>query len=157
MTIEYIKNGDLFQSGCEALVNPVNCVGIAGKGLALEFRNRYPDYFSNYRWQSEVFRLSPGWVNLFPLFGDSNPRAILSFATKDHWHEPSQIKWIEWGLNTLCPLLERRGIKSVAVPALGCGLGSLKWEEVRPLMEQAFSQYPDILFKVYEPLETTGH
>jgi O-acetyl-ADP-ribose deacetylase (regulator of RNase III) len=154
MTIEFVK-GDLFESGCEALVCPVNTKGRMGKGLALEFRNRYPNYYSNYQWQCQTFKLRPGWVNLFPLFDveGGNPRSILSFATKDHWQNPSRLEWIEEGLKILCFLAERRGIKSIAVPALGSGLGSLNWQDVRPLMVEAFERLPDVLWKIYEPLE----
>jgi O-acetyl-ADP-ribose deacetylase (regulator of RNase III) len=160
MTIEYIKNGDLFESGCEGLVCPVNTKGKMGKELALEFRNRYPAYFKDYQWRCEVGDLKPGGVCCYfhSFFKHKGPTLIFSLATKDHWYNPSKLEWVESGCLSLVKLLNNqyRDIKSIAIPALGAGLGGLDWQQVKPLMEQAFSQCPDILFKIYEPLETTG-
>jgi O-acetyl-ADP-ribose deacetylase (regulator of RNase III) len=160
MTIEYIKNGDLFESGCEALVNPVNCVGVMGAGLALEFKKRFPAYFEDYSWACRHHWLGVGYVTYYFLGKTRCPKLIISFPTKDHWRDKSELWFIKKGLANLSYdlsfMMLAEPIKSVAVPALGCGLGGLAWCEIKPLMEQAFSQCPDILFKVYEPLEITG-
>jgi O-acetyl-ADP-ribose deacetylase (regulator of RNase III) len=148
--IEFVE-GDLFESGCEALVNPVNCIGVMGKGLALQFKQRYPRYFTNYKWQCDKGLFYPGRVFLYTLMRNSNPLFVISVATKDHWRNPSKLEWVENGLKDLCEVLVLRNVKSVAVPALGAGLGGLPWMNVKPLMAAVFSKHPDILFKVYEP------
>jgi O-acetyl-ADP-ribose deacetylase (regulator of RNase III) len=160
MTIEFVK-GDLFESGCEALVCPVNTKGRMGKGLALEFRNRYPEYFKDYRWRCDngymkIGRVDVWTIGFFLVPPEEIPgmKFIFSFPTKLHWRDKSELSFIESGLEDLIRLLTRKPyVKSVAVPALGSGLGQLNWQDVKPLMVEAFERLPDVLFKIYEPLE----
>lgn len=134
--------GSLFDSGADALVVPVNCVGVAGKGLALEFKEQFPEWFDEYR---EHCRRNLIWIGHCFVhrrrccFGSLS---IIDFPTKDHWRSRSTLNSIERGLNEqyngLRAVLNRHtSIASVAVPALGCGLGGLDWKDVRPLIEEA--------------------
>lgn len=141
-------DGDLFESGADALVNTINCVGVAGKGVALEFRNRYPKWFIDYK--QECRRgIRPGDVWPWHTGTDFPPRYILNFATKDHWRNPSKLVWIEEGLNNLAQKLTLLDINSVAVPALGCSNGGLSWISVAPLFRVLESHPCEIL--VYRP------
>jgi O-acetyl-ADP-ribose deacetylase (regulator of RNase III) len=152
MTIEFVK-GDLFESGCEALVNPVNCRGVMGKGIALQFKERFPAYFKEYHLACRDNQLWPGLVCFHYNKAKTNPQVIISFPTKDHWKNKSELRFIKKGLDNLAVHVAGCKIKSVAVPALGCGEGGLSFKEVKPLMVTAFEKWPDVLFKIYEPLE----
>lgn len=152
MTIEFVQ-GNIFDSGAEALVNPVNCVGVMGKGLAAEFKRRYPAYFAYYRGICENKNLKPGGVFVYQQPSYQLHKYIISFATKNHWKDPSKFFDIRVGIPLLIVKLVTNKIKSVAVPALGCGLGGLEWSEVKALMTHWFSGCPTIYFKIYEPLE----
>lgn len=153
MSIEYVS-GDLFQSGAEALVNPVNCVGVMGKGLALQFKERFPSNFDVYKSVCErngvkLGRMlvcdysssrvvSASWGSVIPC-GDGTralPRCIINFPTKGHWRDKSELRHIEAGLVSLSQCIKDEGIHSIAVPPLGCGLGGLNWYDVRPLIER---------------------
>jgi O-acetyl-ADP-ribose deacetylase (regulator of RNase III) len=150
--------GNLFEADAEAYVNAVNCKGVMGAGIALEFKNRYPGYFEDYRKVCRKGLLHPGgilpWVKPYDWtlrHNDSRPRYILSFATKGDWRFPSQEHWIGEGLFNLVREIEELGIKSVAMPAVGCGHGGLRWDNVRCMVEFAFRQVPDIRVLLYEP------
>lgn len=126
--------GDLLESDCAALVNPVNCVGVTGKGLALQFKRTFPNNDAAYRtacWQGIV---RPGRVLPVATMAAGRSLLIINFPTKRHWRAPSKLADIDAGLIDLRRELEDRAIASVAVPALGCGLGGLAWEDVRPLI-----------------------
>lgn len=127
-----IGAGDLFESGCSTLVNAVNCRGAMGAGIAREFRRRYPAMYEDYR-----RRCRRGEIRLgrpYPWPGQESPPAVLNFPTKDDWREPSRLAPISEGLAWLRRHYRDWGIASLAVPALGCGLGGLRWEEVRPVL-----------------------
>lgn len=146
-------SGSIFDADVQALVNPVNCVGIAGKGLAAEFKRRYPDNHRSYVAACKDKRLRPGRV-LCCLVRDSTPsglRTIANFATKDHWRAKSDLAWIERGLRSLVETAEGLNIRSIAIPALGCGLGGLLWDDVRPLIEAAANEMPDVRVVVFPP------
>ena len=145
MSIEY-SDGDIFKSGCQALVCPVNCVGVMGKGLALEFKKRWPWYYEDYKLGCSRGYLKIGKVRHFRQEGGPT---LISFPTKMHWRDKSLIFSVKLGLVDLKGWFTRHGTvgakpgtvgakppKSIAVPALGCGLGGLKWEEVKPLIEK---------------------
>lgn len=124
--------GDIFASECAILVNPVNCVGVMGKGLALKFKQRYPAMFGQYKRDCADLLYRPGEVRIVwseNSFGIG--RRICNFATKDHWREPSKVEWIEIGLKGLKTKLHG---SSVALPMIGCGLGGLRWVDVEPLV-----------------------
>ena len=130
--------GNLFDAGCEALVNPVNCVGVMGKGLALQFKQRFPDNYLSYRTACENGAIRPGQCHVFENDPQHMPRWIVNFPTKRHWRDPSRLEDIAAGLDTLVGLVRRHGMKSLAVPPLGCGLGGLPWPTVRTLMLDSF-------------------
>lgn len=144
--IEYLK-GNLFESVAGTLVNPVNCRGVMGKGLALEFKRRWPEMYQEYRkyCQTEDFRV--GRPMLF--LGDAHT-SILCFPTKDDWRAPSTLAIIEAGLRGLHEFDSANFSTGIAFPALGCGLGGLKWPVVKPLFEKYLGDWP-IGIEVYEP------
>ena len=142
-------HGDIFAQPAEAIVNPVNCVGVAGAGLALQFRRRHPDAFQAYRRACAEHRLRPGRIFLFDT-GRATPRWIAHFPTKRHWRDPSAIGDIEAGLRGLAATLAGHGIRSVAIPPLGCGLGGLDWRAVRPLVTACLADMPGTVI-VLEP------
>lgn len=145
--VRYIQNGSLFESKAEAIVNPVNCRGVMGKGIALEFKHRFPDCFHPYKKACDEGQLVPGVVLLVPpvistpLFSETRP-AIVLFPTKDHWRDRSRIEWIEAGLAHLKERYQQWGLRSIAMPQVGCGLGGLPWEGVQPIIEQYFADEP---------------
>lgn len=142
-----IRTGNLFDSAAEALVNPVNCKGIAGAGLALEFRNRFPENFTLYERACRRGLVRVGEVFAVAIVGGET---ILNFPTKDDWRKPSRLSWIVAGLTDLRNKIINSGARSVAVPALGCGLGGLSWGEVFPEIERALADLPAEIF-VYPP------
>ena len=148
--IEFVK-GDLFESGCEALVNPVNCVGISGKGLALEFKKRFPANFDAYAHACKQRNIGPGLPFVFDTGTASYPWYIVNFPTKRHWREASQLGDIESGLKALKGIIRQRMIESIALVPLGCGLGGLSWDDVRPLIALILADSPGVRIAVYEP------
>lgn len=129
------KQGDIFNSTCEALVNPVNCNGVAGKGLAFYFRLNFPDNFTYYKDICKSHKLFPGKVLLYYYENNKdNKKYIVNFPTKLNWWEPSKYEYIEKGMEDLIFNIVKYNISSIAIPALGCGLGSLSWETVRPII-----------------------
>lgn len=141
--IRFIENSNLFDSDADALVNPVNCKGIMGKGLAREFSKRFPECLPPYKQACVVGNLVPGvllYVKLTiqPDFFSTPRPGVILFPTKNHWKDPSRSEWIEQGLQYLKNNYQSWGIKSVAMPQIGCGLGGLKWEVVRPIIEKVF-------------------
>jgi O-acetyl-ADP-ribose deacetylase (regulator of RNase III) len=145
--------GNLFETKAEALINAVNCVGVMGKGIALQFKQKFPaDYFNAYKLACQTGELAIGSVQVYELKNaQTNPRYIINFPTKRHWREQSRIEYIEGGLQSLIEAVERYKIKSIAMPALGCGLGGLDYEEVKPLIEKAFSDLPKVEVLLFVP------
>ena len=141
--------GDIFESGAAALVNPVNCVGVMGKGLALEFKKRFPRNFECYNDACAVGMLRPGKVHVVPAWSEAHPHYIINFPTKRHWRDRSRIEDIEAGLADLVRVIDEYAIDSVAVPALGCGLGGLVWSEVRQRILDAATLIPEVEVIVY--------
>lgn len=130
--IVYRKKGDLLGSKMQALINTVNCVGVMGKGIAFAFKQRYPDMFKEYQ-----ARCKRGAVKIGePYVYQSGNRKIINFPTKKHWKNPSQIAYVEEGLQYLAAHLKEWGITSMAIPPLGCGNGGLNWKDVQPLIEK---------------------
>ena len=148
--IKYIK-GDIFTAKTQAIVNPVNCVGVMGKGLALKFKQKYPDCFISYQKECSEGRIVLGKVFVF----DNKtkcPRYILCFPTKDHWRDSSILDNIERGMNNLVfSVFLDYNINSIAIPALGCGLGGLLWSEVKPIIHKYMSKF-NIKTLIYEPI-----
>lgn len=130
-------SGNLLDSGAEALVNPVNCVGIMGRGLALQFKKAHPDNCEAYVKACRGAAVKPGKMFIQEVYGSAPRKYIINFPTKRHWREKSRLEDIRDGLDALASDIRRLGINSVAVPMLGCGLGGLDWSRVRPLVEEA--------------------
>lgn len=150
--IELVQ-GNIFDADVEALVNPVNCVGVMGKGLALQFKNRFPENFEFYESMCDYHRLWPGKMLLSFLKRGSNPSYIINFPTKLHWRTESKIEYIKDGLVDLILCINRNCIKSIAIPPLGCGLGGLRWSDVRTLIENSFAELTDVSVLLYVPKE----
>lgn len=146
-----IQQGDILQADAEALVNTVNCVGIMGRGIALQFRKAFPDNYEVYRAACERDEVEPGRMLVFDRQRFINPRYIINFPTKRHWKGKSRIEDIQAGLAALVEEVRARNIRSIAVPPLGCGLGGLDWEEVRPIIAEAFRAVPEVHVLLYEP------
>ena len=142
--------GDLFASGCEALVNPVNCVGVMGQGLALQFRHRFPANYEAYRNACAQREVWPGRCFVFDA-GAGPARFVVNFPTKRHWRDRSRIEDIAGGLDDLAAILRDRAIGSVAIPPLGCGLGGLAWPAVRSLLVDRLASCEGVSIVVFEP------
>ncbi len=132
-------NGDLLRDDAEALVNTVNCVGVMGKGLALSFKQRFPEMFHLYRTASHNNEVRIGRVHLWRN-PSGRPRVVINFPTKMHWRDPSQLEWVAAGLFDLARVIRAEQLSSIAIPPLGCGLGGLHWQVVRRLMHDVLQQ-----------------
>lgn len=143
--------GNVLTADAEALVNTVNCVGIMGRGVALQFKNSFPANFTAYAEACALDTVQPGRMFVFETGYLSNPRYIINFPTKRHWKGKSRIEDIETGLADLRSLIERLRIKSIAIPPLGSGLGGLDWQQVRPLIESALADLNDVRVLIFEP------
>lgn len=135
--LTYIE-GDLFSSPAQVLVNTVNTVGVMGKGIALEFKKRYPNMFEIYKKQCDKHNLVIGKLMLWY----APDHWILQFPTKEHWRNPSKLEYIEKGLMTFVRKYADYNISSIAFPKLGCGNGELKWADVKVLMEKYLKDLP---------------
>ena len=148
-----LTRGNLLEADVDAVVNTVNCVGVMGKGIALQFKQAFPANFREYAGACRRGEVRPGSMFVTETGSLHGPQYIINFPTKRHWRGDSRIEDIESGLEALIPTIQRLGIRSVAVPPLGCGSGGLDWADVRPLIESALSQLPDVRALVYEPDE----
>jgi O-acetyl-ADP-ribose deacetylase (regulator of RNase III) len=146
-----ITSGDILAADTEALVNTVNCVGVMGRGIALQFRKAYPENNAVYEQACKQGALRPGIMLVHDLGTFTNPRYIINFPTKRHWKDKSRLADIELGLEALIAEVRRRDIRSIAIPPLGCGLGGLDWAEVRPRIETAFAPLNTVQVLIYEP------
>lgn len=145
--------GDIFQSKAQTLVNTVNCVGVMGKGIALEFKKRFPAMFEDYQARCDAGRVRPGEPYLY---SDVLGTSIVNFPTKDHWRSPSRLEDIVRGLEHFAAHFREWGITSVAMPPLGCGNGGLEWSLVGPLMHQKLASL-GIPVEIYAPYGTPQH
>jgi len=141
--------GDLLATDAEALVNTVNTVGVMGKGIALQFRQAFPDNYAAYESACKRGEVQIG--KMFVFHRSNNPRIIINFPTKKHWKGKSKIEDIKSGLKSLIEVVKKERIRSIAVPPLGCGNGGLDWKDVKPLIEQAFSELPDVQVQLFHP------
>jgi O-acetyl-ADP-ribose deacetylase (regulator of RNase III) len=148
-----ITQGDLLkQDDVDAIVNTVNCVGVMGKGIALQFKNKWPANFREYGAACKSKLVRPGRMMVHDSGGLVRPNYIINFPTKDHWRGASKIEYIRDGLVDLIVQVRRLGIRSIAIPPLGCGNGGLNWNEVRPLIEEAFADINDVEVRLFEPV-----
>jgi len=148
------KQGNLLEADAEALVNTVNCVGIMGKGIALQFKQAFPDNYRQYARACKTGQVHLGAMFIVPTDTPANPRYIINFPTKDHWRGKSRLEDIESGLAALVEDVRRLAIHSIAIPALGCHNGGLDWNEVRPRIVAAFEPLPDVHVLLFGPHAT---
>lgn len=145
------RSGDILKAGTEALVNTVNSVGVMGRGIALQFKESFPANFRAYAAACKRGEVEPGRMFVFDTGELTLPHYIINFPTKRHWRGKSRIEDIRSGLVALVDEVRARGIRSVAIPPLGSGLGGLDWAQVKPLIEEAVSCLPDVDVLVFEP------
>lgn len=146
-----LTTGDILKADAEAIVNTVNCVGVMGRGIALQFKKAFPANFKAYAAACKNDEVQPGRMFVFDTGVFTNPRYIINFPTKRHWRGKSRMEDIESGLAALAQEVRERGIKSIAIPPLGSGLGGLDWEDVRPRIEEALSDVPGVRVLIFEP------
>jgi O-acetyl-ADP-ribose deacetylase (regulator of RNase III) len=147
----HFTEGNLLEANADALVNTVNTVGIMGKGVALMFKEAFPENFKAYEKACKAKRVRLGEMFVTEREDLLGPKWIINFPTKGHWRYPSQIKWIEDGLGDLARVIQEKRIRSIAVPPLGSGNGGLEWSQVRPLIERVLGSLMDVDVSVYEP------
>lgn len=150
--IKYVT-GDILKADTEALINTVNCVGVMGRGIALQFKNAYPDNYKEYKRVCDIGEMIPGKMFIHHTGMLTNPKYIINFPTKRHWKGKSRIEDIESGLDALAIDIKELGISSIAVPPLGSGLGGLSWRSVRALIEQKMNGIDNLTVIVYEPTD----
>lgn len=144
--------GDILKCDVEAIVNTVNCVGVMGRGLALQFKKAFPQNFKAYAAACEGGEVCSGRMFVFETGGLLHPRFIVNFPTKRHWRDNSRMEDVETGLTALVETIHRYGIRSIAIPPLGCGLGGLSWAEVRTRIEDAMRPLAEVRVVVLDPL-----
>lgn len=154
MSINFVQGNLLKQDDVDAIVNTVNCVGVMGKGIALQFKNKWPANYQQYEVACKKKLVKTGHMFVHDSGGLVKPNFIINFPTKDHWRGNSKIEYIKDGLNDLVGQIKQLNIKSIAIPPLGCGNGGLDWNEVKPLIEHAFSNLPEVEVRLFEPSGT---
>jgi len=150
--LSYLTSGNILTSGCQALVNAVNTQGVMGAGLALQFRMHWPRMFAEYKRFCAQGQLQPG--NLQPVKVNPDgvfPEWVFNVATKDHWKQPSRIEWVGQGIAEIRRAIRSIGIASIAVPALGCGLGGLQFAEVRSILDKELGSLTDVDIRIFLP------
>lgn len=144
------------RADAEAIVNTVNCVGVMGRGIALQFKNAFPANFKAYEAACKRDEVQPGRMFVFDTHVFLRPRYIINFPTKRHWRNSSRMEDIDSGLVSLVEEIRCRTIRSIAIPPLGCGLGGLVWENVRHLIETALGDIPDLEAIIFAPSSATA-
>lgn len=140
------------ESDADAIVNAVNTVGVMGKGIALQFKLAYPQNFKQYKSQCDAKALKPGILFVVrDHHSQKGDKTIINFPTKVHWKNPSKIEYVDAGLKELARVIESMKLESIAIPALGCGNGGLKWEDVKQLIKVHLGAIDADIF-VYEPI-----
>ncbi len=148
------RQGNLLEADAEALVNTVNCVGVMGKGIALQFKQAYPENFRRYERECKAGEIRLGQMFVFQTGLLSNPKFIVNFPTKQHWKGKSRLDDIRRGLVDLANVVRANSIVSIAIPPLGCGNGGLDWNDVFPLIQTALAELPQVRVLVYAPQPT---
>jgi O-acetyl-ADP-ribose deacetylase (regulator of RNase III) len=149
INVTNIHNGDILEANVDALVNPVNCVGVMGKGLALQFKQKYPDMFTTYRESCDRKEIIPGTMDVHSV--GTRPRFVINFPTKRHWRDKSKFDDIANGIVGLIEVISRMEIDSIAIPPLGCGLGGLDWGHVEPLIRAVAMECVGTDVVIYHP------
>ncbi|MCY4109453.1 MAG: macro domain-containing protein [Chloroflexi bacterium] len=145
------KTGNILAEDADALVNTVNCVGVMGRGIALQFKNAFPENFKAYAAACKRQEVQPGRMFVFETRNLTNPRYIINFPTKRHWRGRSRMEDIDAGLKALQAVIRDKKIRSLALPPLGSGLGGLNWHVVRPRIEAALREFRNLRVVVFEP------
>lgn len=145
------KTGNILTEDAEALVNTVNCIGIMGRGIALQFKKAFPENYRSYAAACKRNEVQPGRMLVSETGQLTNPRYIINFPTKRHWRGKSRMEDIDAGLVALAEEIRSRNIRSIAIPPLGSGLGGLDWSEVRPRIEAALRKLSDLKVVIFEP------
>ena len=148
--IKFVK-GDIFEAKADALVNTINIVGIMGKGIALQFKERFKENFKLYQKASENKEIEIGKMFVTRSNDINGTKWIINFPTKKHWIHPSKMEYIEKGLDDLINCIKEKNIKSIAIPPLGCGNGGLDWDDVKSVMLNKLSTLKDVDIQIYEP------
>ncbi len=146
------KNGDILKEDAEALINTVNCVGVMGRGIALQFKKAFPENFKNYAAACKRKEVQAGRMFVYETGLTLNPRYIINFPTKRHWRGKSRMDDIKAGLKALVEVIHQYNIQSIAIPPLGSGLGGLDWADVKPRIETALKQLTEVQVIIYEPV-----
>lgn len=146
-----VAHGNLLEARVDALVNTVNTEGVMGKGIALQFKRAFPANFEEYERDVKAGKVTVGQMHVHRNPELVGPRYIINFPTKKHWRHPSRIEWIRTGLDALVKVVRELGIKSIALPPLGCGYGGLSWEDVSRLIAQTAATLPEVDVHVYPP------
>lgn len=145
------QRGNLLEADVEAIVNTVNTVGVMGKGIALQFKQAFPDNYRAYRTACQLGDVAIGAMFVVDRQCLGPRRYIINFPTKRHWRSPSRLVDLEAGLAALVETIREHQISTIAVPALGCGNGGLNWAEVKPLIVAAFDRVPEVTVHLYPP------
>ena len=147
----HYTTGNLLESDAEALVNTVNTVGVMGKGIALMFKEAFPENFKAYKVACKAGNVQVGRMFVTHRGSMYGPKWIINFPTKEDWRNPARLEWIIDGLADLKKVIQTNDIHSVALPPLGAGNGGLEWSAVRPVIEEALFDLKDVDVLVYEP------
>lgn len=145
--------GNLLEANVEALVNTVNTVGVMGKGIALQFKERFPINFKIYADACKKGNVKTGLLLVVKENTMQGEKYIINFPTKTEWFKKSQYNYIEEGLVDLVKVIKEKNIKSIAIPPLGCGNGGLKWEKVKKLMNEYLGPLTEVEIIIFEPNE----
>lgn len=156
MSITSVTGDLLKQHDADAIVNTVNCVGVMGKGIALQFKKKWPANYSAYAAACKARQVRLGEMFIYDLGALATPRFIVNFPTKGHWRNASTLDDIRLGLSDLMEQIQQLDIRSIAMPPLGCGNGGLLWADVRPVIEEYFSQVPSVELRLFEPNESAA-
>lgn len=148
--IEYTK-GNLLEADVDALVNTVNTVGVMGKGIALMFKEAFPDNYHAYAEACKNKQVQTGRMFVTERNDLMGPRWIINFPTKQHWRTKTKLEWIDSGLQDLRRVIADNGIESIAIPPLGSGNGGLDWKTVKPRIEEALGDLTDVRVVLFEP------
>jgi len=144
-------SGDLLKSDADAIINTVNCVGIMGKGIALQFKQAFPRNYDAYCRACDAGQVRLGTMFVFDTGSMISPRWIINFPTKNHWKAKSRLEDVESGLVDLRRVIDELGITSIAMPPLGCGNGGLDWRDVEPVIRRAFDGHPNVEVRLFAP------
>lgn len=148
--MKFIK-GNLLSSDAEALVNTVNTVGVMGKGIALQFKEEYPDNYKAYTAAVKRNEVAPGKLLVVKEHSSNGDKIIINFPTKTEWRQKSKYEYIELGLQELVRVINAYHIKSIAIPPLGCGNGGLDWVKVKAMIVKHLALFSSVDIQIYEP------